>query len=50
MTLKRSEQIQIQQIAVARATLEQAREINRKIPGVPIFPAGPTPAPIAAAR
>lgn len=42
--LKRSEQIQVQLLAVARATLQQTREINRKIPGAPIFPPSPAPA------
>ena len=44
-TLKRSEQIQVQLLETARATLEQAREINRKIPGAPIFPTTSSPAP-----
>lgn len=46
-TLKRSEQIQVQLLETARATLEQAREINRKIPGAPIFPTTASPAPVA---
>lgn len=46
-TLKRSEQIQIRLLEVAEATLQQAKEINRKIPGAPIFPTAPTPAPTA---
>ena len=47
-TLKRSEQLQVDLLETARATLEQARQINRKIPGAPIFPeAPPTPAPAA---
>lgn len=37
-TLKRSEQVQREQLATARATLEETREINRKIPGAPVFP------------
>lgn len=45
-TLKRSEKIQLQQLAVARATLEQAREINRKIPTPPIFPTSASPSPV----
>ena len=44
-TLKRSEQIQIELLKAARATLQQTREINRKIPGAPIFPSAPSPAP-----
>ena len=44
-TLKRSEQVQVELLKVARATLQQTREINRKIPGAPIFPTSPTPAP-----
>lgn len=40
-TLKRSEQIQLE-------LLETAREINRKIPGAPVFPESPaSPAPTA---
>lgn len=39
-TLKRSEQIQIQ-------LLRTAEEINRKIPGAPIFPSTSSPAPVA---
>jgi ABC-type transporter Mla subunit MlaD len=46
-TLKRSEQIQLQLLDTARATLEQTREINRKIPGAPIFPTTASPAPAA---
>lgn len=46
-TLKRSEQIQIQLLDTARATLEQTREINRKIPGAPIFPSTASPSPAA---
>lgn len=46
-TLKRSEQIQLQLLETARATLEQTREINRKIPGAPIFPTTASPAPAA---
>jgi hypothetical protein len=41
-TLKRSEQIQLDLLDVARKTLQQAEEINRKIPGAPIFPTPPT--------
>lgn len=37
-TLERSEQIQIQLLEVAKQTLEQTREINRKTPGAPVFP------------
>lgn len=44
-TLKRSEQIQVQLLQVARATLEQTREINRKIPGLPVLPSPASPAP-----
>lgn len=45
-TLKRSEKIQEQLLQVARATLQQTIEINRKIPGVPVFPtAAPSAAP-----
>ncbi|MCA1721684.1 MAG: hypothetical protein LC779_11500 [Actinobacteria bacterium] len=47
-TLKRSEQIQLELLKVARATLEQTREINRKIPTPPIFPTTASPAPAAA--
>jgi hypothetical protein len=44
-TLKRSEQIQRQLLETARATLRQTIEINRKIPGVPVFPtSAPSPA------
>lgn len=39
-TLKRSEQIQLQ-------ILRNAEEINRKIPGAPIFPSTSSPAPVA---
>ena len=47
-TLKRSEQLQIDLLETAKATLEQARQINRKIPGAPIFPeATASPAPAA---
>ncbi|HUR50871.1 MAG TPA: hypothetical protein VMZ11_01990 [Mycobacteriales bacterium] len=46
-TLKRSEQLQIELLKTARATLEQTREINRKIPGVPIFPTTSSPKPAA---
>jgi hypothetical protein len=48
-TLKRSEQLQIQLLETARATLQETREINRKIPGAPIFPStsSPTPSPPA---
>ena len=49
-TLKRSEQIQRQQLEVAKATLGQAREINRKIPTPPIFPTTASPAPAGTAR
>jgi hypothetical protein len=38
VTLKRSEQLQRELLKTAQATLEQTREINRKIPGAPIFP------------
>ena len=48
-TLKRSEQIQIELLKVARATLQQTKEINRKIPGAPIFPTSPSPAPATGA-
>ena len=37
-TLKRSEQIQVALLKTARATLQQTIEINRKIPGLPVFP------------
>lgn len=37
-TLERSERIQLDLLETARATLQQTREINRKIPGAPIFP------------
>lgn len=37
-TLKQSEQVQEQLLQVARETLEQTREINRKVPGAPVFP------------
>lgn len=37
-TLKRSEQVQVQLLRTAQATLEQTREINRKIPGLPVLP------------
>ncbi|MCW2616392.1 MAG: hypothetical protein JWN08_3386 [Frankiales bacterium] len=40
-SLRRSEQVQRELLATARATLEQTRQINRKIPGVPIFPTAP---------
>jgi hypothetical protein len=46
-TLRRSERIQIELLETARATLQQTREINRKIPGAPIFPTSPSPAPAA---
>lgn len=39
-TLKRSEQLQIQ-------LLRTAQEINRKIPGAPIFPSTGSPAPVS---
>ena len=44
-TLKRSEQIQVELLKTAQATLEQTREINRKIPGAPVFPTTAAPAP-----
>jgi chromosome segregation ATPase len=46
-TLKRSEQIQRELLDTAQATLEEVREINRKIPGAPIFPTAPEPSPAA---
>ncbi len=46
-TLKRSEQIQLRLLEVAEATLQRAKEVNRKIPGAPIFPSAPSPAPTA---
>ena len=39
-TLRESEQVQRELLEVARETLQQTREINRKIPGAPVFPAG----------
>lgn len=47
-TLKRSEQVQRDLLAVGRQTLQQVTEINRKIPVPPVFPttaAAPVPAP-----
>lgn len=41
--LQASLAVQRQLLVVARQTLQQAREINRKIPGAPVFPAA-TPA------
>ncbi len=38
VTLKESARLQRDLLEVARQTLEQAREINRKIPGAPVFP------------
>lgn len=46
-TLKRSEQIQVELLRTARETLEETREINRKIPGAPIFPTTSSPTPAA---
>ena len=40
-TLKLSEQTQRDLLDVARKTLQQTREINRKIPGAPILPTVP---------
>ena len=40
-TLERSEQVQTDLLQVARETLEEVREINRKIPGLPVFPTTP---------
>ncbi|MCW2605929.1 MAG: hypothetical protein JWO60_622 [Frankiales bacterium] len=37
-TLKESEQVQRELLDVARKTLQETREINRKIPGAPVFP------------
>lgn len=37
-TLQRSEQVQRELLEVARQTLEETRQINRKIPGAPVFP------------
>ncbi len=37
-TLKESKALQTDLLEVARKTLEQTREINRKIPGAPVFP------------
>ena len=39
-TLKRSEQLQVDLLETAKATLEQTRQINAKTPGVPVFPTG----------
>ena len=36
--LQRGERIQAELLRTAQATLEQTREINRKIPGAPVFP------------
>lgn len=44
-TLERSEQVQLQLLETARATLEQTRQINAKIPGVPVFPTSAPAAP-----
>lgn len=47
-TLKESKALQEQLLQVAKLTLEQTREINRKIPGAPVF--GPSPLPSPAGR
>ena len=45
--LKRSEQIQVELLKTARATLEEVRQINRKFPGAPVFPTTGSPSPAA---
>ena len=40
-TLQQSKAVQDQLLEVARQTLEEARRIDRKIPGAPVFPAAP---------
>lgn len=37
-TLRSSEQLQRELLVTAQETLEEVREINRKIPGAPVFP------------
>ena len=39
LVLNQSRNIQRQQLMVARQTLQQTREINRKLPVPPVFPA-----------
>jgi chromosome segregation ATPase len=46
-TLRQSRDIQAQLLATARQTLEQTRQINAKLPLVPVFP---TQAPVAATQ
>ena len=43
-TLRQSRTLQQQLLDIARQTLQQTQEINKKIPGAPIFPAAATSA------